>query len=106
MVSQERDLRVFAWWRRNDALRDPFQQQDQEIMSDSGPWRENLEALANLLTEENVNDCIMKAEVLRELGEFESAKELLSRVDSPNVARAVRRIRSLCDARDTRVREL
>lgn len=48
----------------------------------------------------------MKAEVLRELGEFELAKQVLGRIDSSEMAAVVRQVRSLCDSGDTRVREL
>ena len=103
---QERYLRVLAWWRRNDPYRDIARDQSQEIASSTGPWRKNLEALLNLLTKKNDNDYLMKSEVLRELGQFESAKEALSRVDSPEVSAVVHQFRSLCDTGDTCVREL
>ena len=105
-AEQERYLRVLAWWRGNDSFRDTPQEQGQGISRASGPWRTNLEALARLLTGEDDNDRLAKAEVLRELGEFASAKQLLSRVDSPGAATVVHQIRSLCDTGDTCVREL
>jgi hypothetical protein len=105
-AKQERVLRIVAWWRRNDAFRDTPLKQAQGISNDQEAWRKNLEALARLLTEEDANDCLIKAEVLRELGEFESAKQVLSRAPSTDGAAVVRQLRSLCDAGDTRVREL
>jgi hypothetical protein len=48
----------------------------------------------------------MKAEVLRELGEFESARQVLSLIVSPRYAAYARQIRVLCDAGDIRVRAL
>ncbi|MFM7530559.1 MAG: hypothetical protein ACKO63_19095, partial [Nodosilinea sp.] len=69
-------------------------------------WRKNLEALAHILDEEDENDSLMKAEVLRELGEFELAKQILGRVNSSEAARIVRELRSLCDNGDMSVREL
>jgi hypothetical protein len=48
----------------------------------------------------------MKAKVLRELGEFELAKQILGRIDSSKMAAVVRQVCSLCDCGDTRVREL
>jgi hypothetical protein len=53
-----------------------------------------------------VNECFIKAEVLRELGKFESAKQVLSRAPSKDRTGVVRQLRSLCDAGDTCVREL
>jgi phosphopantetheinyl transferase (holo-ACP synthase) len=105
-AKQERVLRILAWRRRNDIFRDKPLKEAQGISDGPEEWRKNLEALARLLTEEDVNDCLMKAEVLRELGEFESAKEALSRATSTDSAAVVRQLRSLCNARDTSVREL
>ena len=103
---QERVLRILAWRRRNDVFRDKPLKEAQGISDDPEEWRKNLEALARLLTEEDVNDCLMKAEVLRELGEFESAKEALNRATSTDSVAVIRQLRSLCDAGDTCVREL
>jgi len=103
---QERNLRVLAWWRRNDAFRDALQPPAEGIPSAPGPWRKNLKALAHLLDEGDENDRLMKAEVLRELGDFESAKQVLSRIHSGDVAAVVLQLHSLCDSGDTCVREL
>ena len=103
-VRQERNVRVLAWWRRNDAFRDIHKEHAQDSVL--GLWRKNLEALVSLLTEDDDNDHLMRAEVLRELGEFESAKEILSHVNSHDVATVVSQLRSLCDTKDASVREL
>ena len=103
---QERNLRVFASWRRNDAFRDAPEAQAGGITTAVGTCRQNLEALASLLDEVNEDDRLMRAEVLRELGEFESAKDVLSRVTSAEFTAIVRRLRLLCDSGDTCVREL
>jgi len=105
-AKQERVLRILAWRRKNDAFRDKPLKGAQGISDGPEEWRRNLEALARLLTEEDVNDCLMKAEVLRELGKFESAKQVLSRATSTDSAAVVRQLRSLCDAGDRCVREL
>ena len=52
------------------------------------------------------DDFLMKANVFRELGEFESAKQVLSHIVSPDLAKVVHQIQLLCDNRDTYVREL
>ena len=70
------------------------------------PWRKNLEALTALLGERNNQGRMFKAEVLRELGEFEAATKLLSEVKAPGLAGAVRRLKALCDRRDVWVRRL
>jgi hypothetical protein len=103
---QEKRLRVLAWWRSNDTFRDDPRAPAVDNPSGSELWRKNLEALANLLHEADENDRLMKAEVLRELGEFELAKQVLGRIDSSKMAAVVRQVLSLCDSGDTRVREL
>lgn len=103
---EERTLRVLAWWRRNDAFRDHLETDAGGIESTPETWRKNLEALAHILDEEDENDSLMKAEVLRELGEFELARQILGRVNSSEAARIVRELRSLCDNGDMSVREL
>ena len=105
-AKQERILRILAWRRSNDAFRDTALKQVQVISNDPEARRRNLEALACLLTEEDVKDCLIKTEVLRELGKFESAKQVLSRATSTDGAAVVRQLRSLCDAGDICVREL
>jgi hypothetical protein len=59
-----------------------------------------------LLDEADQNDRLMRAKVLRELGEFESANEVLSRVTSTEYTAVVHQLRSLCDTRDAWIREL
>jgi hypothetical protein len=103
---EERRLRVLAWWRSNDAFRDDPRAPTDGNRSSPGPWRKNLEALANLLHDGDHNARLMKAEVLRELGEFEPAKQVLGSIDSSEVAAVVHQLRSLCERGDTRVREL
>jgi hypothetical protein len=103
---QERSLRVLAWWRRNDAFRDVPEGQVQGDWTIPGKWRKNLEALVWLLVDDDDNERLMRSEVLRQLGEFGFAKQVLSSVKSPQTIKAVGRIQSLCDARDTCVREL
>ena len=48
----------------------------------------------------------MRAELLRELGDMDGAKQVLSHVDSEEMAAVVSQIRSLFYAGDTHVREL
>jgi hypothetical protein len=60
----------------------------------------------SLLDEADENDRIMKAEVLRELGEFESARLVLSRVTSAEYTMVVRQLDMLCASEDASVKEL
>lgn len=101
---QERTLRILAWWRRNDVYRDGVQGENQTPLTDEG--RRNLVELSRLLDEAEDNDRIMKAEVLRELGDFEAASEILDQVTSEEYTAVVRQLRQLCDNRSTCVSEL
>jgi HEAT repeat protein len=93
---------MLAWWRRNDGLR----VRPVGSATVSGACRRNLEALARLLNEDDENDRLLKAEVLRELGEFELAKEVLGRDGSSTYRGAARQLRDLCDRGDRCVRQL
>lgn len=105
-LQQEWTLRILSWWRRNDTFPDAPQREADSIGIGSGEWRKNLEALVGLLDEADENDRLMKAEVLRELGEFESAQQVLGRVTSAEYTSVVRQLRLLCEAGDACVREL
>jgi len=96
---QEKLLRILAWWRRNDAHRT----QEEIKVSVSDTCRENLEALLRLIDQENDEDRLMKGEVLRELGQFEDAKQVLNSVASAKHAYIVRQIISLCANKESRV---
>ena len=99
---QDRTLRILAWRRRNDAFR--FHPQNHTPVSEAG--QRNLEALARLLDEGDEDDCLMKAEVFRELGQFHLAKGLLGQVRSSKHRTVVRQLRDLCHRGDSCVRQL
>lgn len=96
-------LRLLAWWRSNDPLR-PYEA-DEVVgnVETSTRRRENLEALAPLLDDSEEPGALLKAEVLRELGRFEAAKECLSSVSSRAYVGEVRQLAKLCDDGNTRV---
>ena len=99
---QEKTLRILAWWRRNDVHRT----QEEANLSISDACRENLEELLKLIDQENDEGQLMKGEVLRELGQFEDAKQVLDSVASAKYAYIVRQILSLCANKDSRVSKL
>lgn len=102
----ERSLRVMAWWLSNDGLRAPHAM---PIPSDPSLVRsrqESLRALIPLLKEFDDNDMVMRAEIYRELGDFEAAKGQLDRITDAQFATVVSQLRELCDARDSQVRQL
>lgn len=69
---KERYLRLRTWWAGNDSRR----QGAATPLSDDESA--NIAAFAALLDESDENDRIMKAEVMRELGNYEDALALLS----------------------------
>jgi hypothetical protein len=103
---QERSLRIFAWWRRNDALRDAGPDAASAASEAPERWRANLEALLPLLDDANPNDLVMRAEVYRELGHFDSARRALALIGQSEYSAVVKRLGQLCDERDTQVRSL
>lgn len=103
---KEKILRILAWWRRNDVFRSAPDTPANANPDGAGPWRKNLESLAHLLGEGDETESLMKAELLRELGEFEIAKGVLGSIRSRDVVAVVRQMNALCDRRDTRVRQL
>jgi len=81
-VGKEKALRLLAWWRANDSVREwRFPIKDIPAASPDG-FRRNLLRLVDLLTDDNDNDRLMRAEVLRELGDFAAAKQALRKVSA------------------------
>lgn len=103
---QKRHIRMLAWWRHNDPWRGNMQGRAPGF---SAAGRANLEALMQLLDpagQPDENDRLMKAEILRELGEFAQASQVLAQVTSAQYAEVVRQMQQFCDAKDASVREL
>lgn len=100
---QERTARILAWWRRNEKFRNGISTKDPRV---NPATKKNLRHLLPLLDETDESTLLMKAEVYRELGEFEAAGELLDRIVSPESAGVVAQMRALCEARDVCVRML
>ena len=95
-----------AWWLHNDALRSDAEASDTDSQDASAPWRRNIEAILPLVQDEDPQDALMKAKILRELGQFEAAKEALAELTSEELGRYVTLIRALCDKEDLAVREV
>lgn len=75
---KERYLRGHFWWAVNDIIR--RNSHAQIPMRYVQKWRENLTKLSVLLDERNPNDRIMKAEIAREMEDFNQAIRLLEDV--------------------------
>lgn len=103
-ADEEKTLRILAWWRGNDLFRE--QENGGGDDSSHDRRRENLEVLLGMFDEYSQNELLMKSEVLRELGRFDSAEELLSRVVSVELENLIDQLKELCRQRVTVVREL
>jgi hypothetical protein len=103
-VAQERSLRLLAWWRANDSAREWRFAAEVTPASPDG-FRRNLLRLADLLTDHNDNDRLMRAEALRELVDFAAAKNALREV-STDLGWVADQIRRYCAAKDTRIHKL
>lgn len=97
----ERYVRTRAWWAGNDPRR-----KDQQPTPLTDFESQNLRALVKLLDEADGMDRLMKAEALRELGEFAAAEELLAVKFDDDLRHAVLFIRDLIQKRMTAVAEL
>jgi hypothetical protein len=105
-VELEKQLRILAWWKWNDRFRkDGAFAPDQPEQLSAGS-RRNLEALAKLVDEVEPGTALLKAEALRQLGEFGRAEEILRKIPDGPIRWAVSQIRAFCDRRDISVRPL
>jgi hypothetical protein len=104
-LSPEKSMRIFAWWRGNDAYRNgrrkaSVEQEDLLTLRSANLW-----ALVALLSSHDPGERLMKAEVLRHLGEFDLALDELN-IGDPSTAEAALFITELCKKRDHRLRVL
>ena len=98
---KERYVRMRAWWTGND----PRREESREMPLDSFEV-ENLRAFITLLDETDDGDRLMKAEALRELGEFAAAEKLLATKFAKEMTEAVSFIRNLNQKKITIVQEM
>ena len=99
--NKERYVRLRAWWVGND----PRRETGQSMQFDSFETK-NLRAFLALLDEAEDNDRLMKAEVLRELGEFNEAENLLATEFDDELTQAVSVIRDLNQKKIATVAEI
>ncbi len=105
-LEEEKALRILAWWRRNDRFRDSGEDTPPSLVKMSRACRSSLLALATLLDTQEDTDRIMRAEVLREMGDFRAGRSALLAIGSTENASVVGQIIALCDANDPLVREI
>jgi hypothetical protein len=125
-TGKERDARLFAWWKSNEPLRGDIVTQIysswnssarmgrlREMKHEIGAWnpdpgarQANMENLLPLLDPSGVNNRILRAELLRQLGRFDEAVGALQDVEFEQASWVVDQIRTLCEEGDTMVRLL
>jgi hypothetical protein len=98
---RQRYVRMYAWWRGNDARRDAA-----EPVALSEDERGNMVKLAALLNSDDDNDRVMRAEIMRQLGEFSVAKEILSGSFSDEMQQAIETISDLTEKQESLVAEM
>jgi hypothetical protein len=82
-ISEERYIILNIWWSFNDFIRIGHENKITHEMESLN--NENLILLLTLLNEADENDLLLKAEVLRNLGRFEESRQLLNKVESPDL---------------------
>lgn len=100
---KERHLRIRAWQSTNDRWRYRSKRHNPTL-----PKRavENLKSLYNLLDEKVENARLMKAEVARELGDFDKSIVLLNYEFDKKFAATAELIRNLAKEKNSRVEEI
>ena len=91
---KERYIRMRLWWRGND----PIRRGKKTHLSEE--HLENLRLFEAILSEEDENQRLMKAEVLRQLSRFDDALHLLEGDFSDDFRHAVLQIRDLASRAD------
>jgi hypothetical protein len=102
----EKVLRTFVWWRGNNADRECAPEEEGTETAYPEAFRSNLTALTLLFNVKSTGERIMKAEAMRELGEYEEALELLNGIQERDYDAVVRFLRDLCNRADATVREI
>jgi hypothetical protein len=112
--TDELTVRLLAWWSGNDRYR----LDEPDYIPEPAPAdlpqlaamrRANIDGLLKILPDVDADDPsrpLMRAEVFRQIGEFDRALELLARPYPQEFAEAVMRLSALCKDRDTALRTL
>ena len=104
---EEKNLRLTAWWQSNDRCRGGFSLFGKKKKFPASEEREkNMEKLLGLLDKTNPNDQIMAAEILRQLGRFDEALEVLKTLDRDDYGEVLVQLEDFCDDNETSVQKL
>ncbi len=108
-LNEEKHYRTLAWWAGNNIRRKYFgKTRAKSIYSNEMSEDEiiNIKILFSLLSENIQNEVIAKAEIKRNLGEFDTAKELLGKVTEQDLRIYADGILDLCLKDDCFLQEL
>ncbi len=103
---EERSIRLFAWWRGNDHHRGSSPAPAPDNPKVVSLRHANMHQLIALLDTAEPSDQLMRAEALRQLGEFDQAVAILSKPFPPDYGTAISRLLGLCAMRDTVLQKL
>ena len=101
-VDNEKYLRIRAWWAGNDKRRSASANRKDISKGE----QQNLESLVELLNAADEQECLMMAEIYRELGKFEESECCLDQRFSEDLADIVSLMRQLIQHRDVSVQEI
>jgi len=103
---EERGIRLVAWWRGNDRHRETSPTPAPDSPKVVRRRHDNMHQLIALLDTAEPSDELMRAEALRQLGEFDQAVAILSKPFPPEYDTALSRLLGLCAQRDTVLQKL
>jgi hypothetical protein len=100
-----RYIRMRAWWATNDPIRRPTKRRKRRgiILGQSLKAQDNMRLLFELLDQTDETQRLLKAELARELGQFDLAQQLLSSEFSENLHSKVIFLKSLTEQRNIKV---
>ena len=103
---RSREARLIAWWRGNDRLRCQQPSGSNDTPQTISQRHANMRQLIALLDTAEPSDQLMRAEALRQLGEFEQATAILSKPFPPEYDTALSRLLGLCAQRNSMLQKL
>jgi len=100
-AEKERYVRLRAWWAGNDLRRG-----SEAATPLTDREKQNIQALLTFMDDADDNDRLMKADILRELGQMDQARAQLETVMGENLEHIVKFMIVLIERGDTFVQEL
>ena len=94
-------VRISIWQAYNDRHRDGeamFRNNFDEVL-----WKQNSYALLDLFAKDNINHQIMKADINRNLGEFEKCMNIINELDKENLNWIKEAFKQECEEKNKRV---